>query len=73
LEGDLQTATRESLHDKKRVEVEKFKTELKGKSTEASKAVMLYEAGLKNAQQMHEERLGMIEQQARSTSGKMAR
>mgnify|MGYP006995563635 CR=1 FL=1 len=28
LEGDLQTSTRESLHDKKRVEVEKFKTKL---------------------------------------------
>lgn len=28
LEGDLQTATRESLHDRKRVELEKFKTDL---------------------------------------------
>lgn len=28
LEGDLQTATRESLHDRKRVEIEKFKTRL---------------------------------------------
>jgi hypothetical protein len=30
LSGDLQTAQRESVQDRKRVEVEKFKTRLKG-------------------------------------------
>ena len=36
LQGDLQTATRESLSDRKRTEVEKFKTRLKDIESNAS-------------------------------------
>lgn len=42
LEGDLQTATRESVQDRKRVEVEKFKSQLAEYSTEAKKATQLF-------------------------------
>lgn len=44
--GDKQTTDRENLHLKQRVEVEKFKTELQGKSTEARAATNLYQARL---------------------------
>jgi len=46
LNGDLQTAERESLHDRKRVEVEKFKTQLKSVSTRAEAAGTLYKERL---------------------------
>ena len=36
LQGDLQTATRESISDRKRTEVEKFKTRLKDIESNAS-------------------------------------
>jgi hypothetical protein len=47
LEGDLQTATREAVHTSKRLEVEKFKGDLKGLSSEARAATKVYEEGLK--------------------------
>ena len=46
VKGDLQTAQRESVHDKKRVEIEKFKSELGRSSDKTAKAVELFEARL---------------------------
>jgi len=46
VKGDLQTAERESVHDKKRVEIEKFKSELGRSSDKTAKAVELFEARL---------------------------
>ena len=46
LSGDLQTAERESLHDRKRVEVEKFKSNLKGIESETRAASSVYESRL---------------------------
>jgi hypothetical protein len=48
LEGDLQTATRESLSDRKRVEVEKFKTKLNASANRTEKAGELFEARLQD-------------------------
>jgi hypothetical protein len=42
LEGDLQTATRESMHDRKRVEVEKFKSSISGLRQKAEAATEIY-------------------------------
>lgn len=44
--GDLQTATRESVQDRKRVEVEKFKTRLNAQSAKVEGAAELYKARL---------------------------
>lgn len=46
VKGDLQTSERESVHDKKRVEIEKFKSELGRSSNKTAKAVELFEARL---------------------------
>lgn len=46
LKGDLQTADREAVHAKKRVEVEKFKTQLKNVQNRQEKAGELFEARL---------------------------
>jgi hypothetical protein len=46
LSGDLQTAERESLHDRKRLEVEKFKSSLKELSAQASAALKIYSSRL---------------------------
>ena len=46
VKGDLQTTERESVHDKKRVEIEKFKRQLGRASDKTAKAVELYEARL---------------------------
>ena len=46
LRGDLQTAQRESVSDRKRVEIEKFKTKLSDASNRTQKATQLYEARL---------------------------
>ena len=46
LEGDLQTAERESKSDRKRVEVEKFKTQLHKSAEKTEKASALFEARL---------------------------
>ena len=44
--GDLQTAQRESTHDRKRVEIEKFKTKLNSASSRNESATKLFEARL---------------------------
>jgi hypothetical protein len=44
--GDLQTAQRESTHDRKRVEIEKFKTKLNSASNKNESATKLFEARL---------------------------
>jgi len=46
IKGDLQTSERESVHDKKRVEIEKFKRQLGRASDKTAKAVELFEARL---------------------------
>lgn len=46
LEGDLQTYERESMHDRKRVEVEKFKSSLNQAAENIKAASKLYEARL---------------------------
>jgi len=46
LEGDLQTAQRESVSDRKKVEIEKFKTKLTDSANTTRKATQLYEARL---------------------------
>jgi len=46
LKGDLQTRDRESVNLRKRIEVEKFKTELDGVSTKAKAAGSVYEKRL---------------------------
>jgi len=46
LKGDLQTADREAQHARKRVEIEKFKTQLKNVQNRSEKAGELYEARL---------------------------
>jgi hypothetical protein len=59
LSGDLQTAQRESLHDKKRVEVEKFKTTLHAQSETARKTGELFNELGKRELGMFKERLEM--------------
>ena len=46
LEGDLQTAQRESTNDRKRVEVEKFKTKLSKSANKTEKAASMFEMRL---------------------------
>ena len=46
LQGDLQTAQRESVSDRKRIEIEKFKTKLTDSANKTQKASQLYEARL---------------------------
>jgi hypothetical protein len=48
LEGDLQTAQRESVSDRKKVEIEKFKTKLTNSANKTEKASQLYEARLQD-------------------------
>lgn len=65
LSGDLQTAERESVHAKKRVEVEKFKTDLHKSSTDKRVEVEKFKTDLhksstevRKAAQLYESRLG---------------
>lgn len=46
LTGDLQTAQRESTSDRKRVEIEKFKTKLSGSANKTEKAASMFEMRL---------------------------
>ena len=55
IKGDLQTTERESVHDKKRVEIEKFKRQLGRASDKTAKAVELYEARLNDLLKMERE------------------
>ena len=50
VKGDLQTAEREEIHAKKRLEVEKFSTDLDKQVNRAEMASSLYKARLEDAQ-----------------------
>lgn len=66
LSGDLQTATRESVHDKKRLEVEKFKQELKSITGDAKKAEQIYEAFKRNEYDMTKREMKLEKKNATS-------
>ena len=51
VKGDLQTASREEIHAKKRLEVEKFSGDLDKVSNRADMATTLYKARLNDAKQ----------------------
>ena len=57
LQGDLQTAHRESLSARKRTEVEKFKTELKSQESDSKSASKLAIGKLENAVKLETEKL----------------
>ena len=57
LEGDLQTAHRESISARKRTEVEKFKSELKSQESQAKAANRLAVGKLENAVNLESEKL----------------
>ncbi len=56
LKGDLQTAQRESVHDKKRVEIAKFQGKLKESELEAKKGSELAVGKLTNAVKLEQEK-----------------
>lgn len=68
LNGDLQTATRESVHDKKQLEVMKFKTQLAEVTLGAKKSAQLYDSLLQSEFDMQKERLGMERKLAGKTN-----
>jgi len=55
LKGDLQTADRESVGARKRLEVEKFKSELSDQTSKAQAATSLYDARLKDSLAMQKQ------------------
>ena len=57
LQGDLQTAHRESISSRKRTEVEKFKTELKSQESESKSANRLAVGKLESAVKLEAEKL----------------
>jgi hypothetical protein len=57
LEGDLQTAHRESISARKRTEVEKFKTELKSQESQSKSANTLAVGKLESAVKLESEKL----------------
>ena len=57
LEGDLQTAHRESISARKRTEVEKFKSELKSQESQSKSANSLAVGKLENAVKLEAEKL----------------
>ena len=57
LQGDLQTAHRESLSARKRTEVEKFKTELKSQESDSKSSSKLAIGKLENAVKLETEKL----------------
>tara|TARA_A100000172_G_scaffold25391_1_gene14820 strand:- start:2009 stop:4195 length:2187 start_codon:yes stop_codon:yes gene_type:complete len=63
VKGDLQTASRESIHDRKRVELEKFKTKLNSQSNKSESAVRLFEARLTDELSKTKQDLRQDEQQ----------
>ena len=62
LEGDLQTAHRESISARKRTEVEKFKTELKSQESESKSANRLAVGKLEQAVKLESEKLRLRSQ-----------
>ena len=57
LQGDLQTAHRESISSRKKVEVEKFKTELKSQESQSKSANNTAIGKLENAVKLEAEKL----------------
>ena len=57
LEGDLQTAQRESVSDRKRVEVEKFKSKLAGVKADAEAKGKVQVGNITNAVKLEAEKL----------------
>ena len=62
LQGDLQTASRESISARKRTEVEKFKTELKSQESESKSANRLAVGKLEQAVKLEAEKLRLRSQ-----------
>jgi len=58
LQGDLQTARRESVSDRKRIEVEKFKSKLSGVESDAKAKSKIQANKLDNAVKLQVEKLG---------------
>ena len=57
LQGDMQTLERENYHNKQRVEVQKFQTQLHKAAAEGKAAIQVTSARMKDGQQLQEERL----------------
>ena len=68
LQGDLQTAQRESVQDRKRVAVEKFKTQLSGIATDAKADEKISRNQLQNTVKLESERLANIVEEERKAS-----
>ena len=58
LQGDLQTARRESVSDRKRIEVEKFKSKLSGVESDTKAKSKIQANKLDNAVKLQVEKLG---------------
>jgi hypothetical protein len=65
LQGDLQTAQRESVQDRKRVAVEKFKTQLSGIASDAKADEKISRNQLQNTVKLESERLANIVEEER--------
>jgi hypothetical protein len=70
LSGDNETLSRESIHDKKQMEVMKFKTQLAEVSLGAKKAGQLYENLLQSEFSLQKEKLEMDRKLSSPTNGK---
>ena len=66
LEGDLQTAQRESISDRKKVEVEKFKTRLKDISADAKADRRVQLNNLQSKVKLEAEKLANVRKDASS-------
>ena len=66
LEGDLQTAQRESISDRKKVEVEKFKTRLKDISSDAKADRRVQLNNLQSKVKLEAEKLANVRKDASS-------
>ena len=57
LQGDIQTLERENYHNKQRVEVQKFQTQLHKAAAEGKAAIQVTSARMKDSQELQDERL----------------
>jgi len=57
LQGDIQTLERENYHNKQRVEVQKFQTQLHKAAAEGKASISVTQARMKDSELMQEERL----------------
>lgn len=73
LEGDLQTATRESVQDRKRVEVEKYKTSLADLRAQAEAAVSLFETRLSDELNVGRRELKVAAKEAKAATKKKSK